>query len=326
MNIESWIFFLVSAVLLVLIPSILFARKNKKDADKNKDGFVTIVEWLDHMELMGVTLLSKLVVFFATVPVAIQTQKHAETYLEIDGIGSWILAFVVEALGYAAAYRLLQFIQYNKNLEAQRQVKIVSLKGAEKKQALEKLKIARKKSNAPVTGPAVVYGFYIVTVIGFNVLPEVFGKESEWWKVLMWVFIALLSIPAAYLGAVNAIHTEQKEAGKRQRTNSPAPQPANEQQTNPPANEHRTSRRTNSGQRTNGQRTNGQIPQPANERTNEPEGERPLGFPQNERRENILAYVEQVKTNENRTPGPSEIARELGVSKGYASDVMNGKA
>ena len=238
---QEMVFVFVSGILLVLIPSIIFtrrARAEKKAKTENDNAFTTIIEWLDRMELSGVSLLSKLVVLFAPVPVAVQTKGHAKTYLGIEGIGGWILAFVVEALGYAAAYRLLQFIQYNKNLEAQRQAKIVNLQGVEKKRALEKLAIARKKSNAPVTGPAIVYGFYILTVIGFNVLPEVFGKQSEWWKVLMWVFIALLSIPAAYLGAINAIHTEQKEANKRPRTNTPAEQPAQQVNTRTP--EHRT--------------------------------------------------------------------------------------
>ena len=265
---QEMVFVFVSGILLVLIPSIIFtrrARAEKKAKTENDNAFTTIIEWLDRMELSGVSLLSKLVVLFAPVPVAIQTKGHAKTYLGIEGIGGWILAFVVEALGYAAAYRLLQFIQYNKNLEAQRQAKIVNLQGVEKKRALEKLAIARKKSNAPVTGPAIVYGFYILTVIGFNVLPEVFGKQSEWWKVLMWVFIALLSIPAAYLGAINAIHTEQKEANKRPRTNTQAEQPAPvnvEHRTpntplNPRTPEHRTPNR----------KPNEQIPQPAaNER------------------------------------------------------------
>ena len=138
---QEMVFVFVSGILLVLIPSIIFtrrARAEKKAKTENDNAFTTIIEWLDRMELSGVSLLSKLVVLFAPVPVAVQTKGHAKTYLGIEGIGGWILAFVVEALGYAADYRLLQFIQYNKNLEAQRQAKIVNLQGVEKKRALEK--------------------------------------------------------------------------------------------------------------------------------------------------------------------------------------------
>lgn len=42
----------------------------------------------------------------------------------------------------------------------------------------------------------------------------------------------------------------------------------------------------------------------------------------NEKRERIAAFVRSVQENEHRTPGPSEISRELGVAKSYASETL----
>lgn len=42
----------------------------------------------------------------------------------------------------------------------------------------------------------------------------------------------------------------------------------------------------------------------------------------NDVRSQIEQYVANVQANEHRTPGPSEVARSLGVSKGYASDTL----
>ena len=42
----------------------------------------------------------------------------------------------------------------------------------------------------------------------------------------------------------------------------------------------------------------------------------------NEKRERIAAFVRSVQANEHRTPGPSEISRELGVAKSYASETL----
>jgi hypothetical protein len=42
----------------------------------------------------------------------------------------------------------------------------------------------------------------------------------------------------------------------------------------------------------------------------------------NEKRTNIERFVRSVQQNEQRTPGPSEIAREVGVAKSYASDTL----
>lgn len=259
--------------------------------------FDWIIEFLDKFELSGVTLITKGLAVIMPLPVAYQTKQHAVIHLGYSDAWSWIVAVIVECFGYAAIYKALQFAEHNR-------------------------RYADPKNKAPFQIAITVYAFYLGMVITFNVIPEIAtGKPS--YIIAMNVALALLNIPGGVLMGISAIHTERKANILKRRTGGGSnenEQPANEAGEQP-ANE-RTPRRT--------PRTNSQIPQPANERRTKEqpndESERPLGFPQNERRETILAFVEQVRAKENRTPGPSEIARELGVSKGYASDVMNGKA
>jgi hypothetical protein len=64
------------------------------------------------------------------------------------------------------------------------------------------------------------------------------------------------------------------------------------------------------------QQTNVERPNEPKPRTN---GHRTNG---SERSEQIRSFVRQVETNEQRTPGPTEIAKTLGVSKSYASETL----
>lgn len=314
MNWDVLIFTFVSGMLLVLVPALWLSRRKSTAT-------TSVVEWLDRMELSGVALISKLVVLVAPVPVAITTQIHAKNYLPIGEEGAWILAFVVEGLGYAAAYRLLQFIQYNKNLEAQRQIKMVQYMNADEeriKKAEERLKIDREKSNAPVKGPAIVYAVYLIVVIIFNVLPEMFGTDSEWWKVAMNVCVALLSAPAAYLGAINAVHTEQK-ANANQTNTKPNSTP-NEQ---PKAEQPNTSPNEQPNNRTPNNRTPNTIPQPSNKQQFKP-------FPNTEQT-GKGARIEQVaqtlEAELQRPPSVREVQQKLreqdGVDHGWSTSTIN---
>lgn len=302
---EVLAFTFVSGMALVLIPSIVIARRKKNE----KVSALTAVEWLDRMELSGVALISKLVVLVAPVPVAITTKIHAAEYLPIGEVGAWILAFVVEGLGYAAAYRLLQFIQYNKNLEAQRQIKLVNFATDEErlKRAEARLEIDRKKSNAPVQGPAVVYAAYLIVVIIFNVLPEAFGKENEWWKIAMNVCVALLSAPAAYLGAINAVHTEQKAANTK-----PAEQPT---RPNTPPNEQPNNRTPNAPERRTPERTNNPIPQPTNEH--------PFQIPNTERAQRVRETAERLGPDTSMRDIQAELRRQDGTDTGWSLDTIS---
>ena len=310
MNWEVLLFTFVSGMLLVLVPALWLSRRKAA-------GTTSVVEWLDRMELSGVALISKLVVLVAPVPVAITTQIHASTYLPIGEIGAWILAFVVEGLGYAAAYRLLQFIQYNKNLEAQRQIKMVQYMNADEeriKKAEERLKIDREKSNAPVKGPAIVYAVYLIVVIIFNVLPEAFGTANEWWKIAMNVCVALLSAPAAYLGAINAVHTEQKANATQ--TNTKPNTPPNEH----PNTEQPNSRTPNTPERRTPERTNAPVMQPTNEH--------PFQIPNTERTQRIEQAARTLEGELGRPPSVREIQQRLrtedGTDTGWSTSTISG--
>jgi hypothetical protein len=58
-------------------------------------------------------------------------------------------------------------------------------------------------------------------------------------------------------------------------------------------------------------------------RTNSPKKEQKRTSPNEQGvRQRIGSFVANVKANEQRTPGPTEISRELGVSKSYASETL----
>lgn len=255
-----------------------------------------LVDWfvkaMDSTELSFVTLLSKIVPLFVPVIPAYVGYRHVTNpqLLNFDPFFGWVYALVIEGLGYAAIYKAVAFWEHNKKYTE------------------------GSPNRAPLKVAIGIYIVYLVVTLAVNVVLD-WVSGVVWYNVLAIGLISILSVPAGLLMSISAIHTERENERSVK-----SQQRKTEQQTNTPANEQRTPRRTN------GQRTNTPIPQPTNQQTNEQDSERTLGFPQNERRESILSFIEQVKANENRTPGPSEISRELGVSKGYASDVMNGKA
>lgn len=261
-----------------------------------------LVDWfvkaMDSTELSVVTALSKIVPLLVPIIPAYVGYKHVTdpALLNFDPAFGWVYALVIEGLGYAAIYKAVQFWEHNK-------------------------RYAPGSPNRAPLGVAVgIYIVYLIVTLAVNVVLD-WVNNVAWYNVLALALISILSVPAGLLMSISAIQTERTNEREEERERRRAERQANPAERTNAANA-RTPQRTS--ERT--QRTNTTIPQPANEQRTSEEGERPLGFPQNERRETILNYVEQVRANENRTPGPSEIARELGVSKGYASDVINGKA
>jgi hypothetical protein len=222
-----------------------------------------------------------------------QTMGHAQRELGKGFEEALIIAFVVELFGYASLYKALQFAEYNR-------------------------KYTDAKRKAPFMFAIGIWAFYLVIVIFFNVIPETAsGKPSH--VIWMNILIALLSVPGGALTGVSAIHTERKEASKRKRTNSEPNEEPNEQQPT----EQRTNARANERtQRTN--RTNAPLPLPTNEhRTNK----RPFGFsPLSEQRTNddkqarLFQHIEQLQANGQPVPGPSELSRQLEMSKSYISE------
>jgi hypothetical protein len=211
-----------------------------------------------------------------------------------------IIAAVVELFGYASLYKALQFAEYNR-------------------------KYTDAKRKAPFMFAVGIYAFYLAIVIFFNVIPETAsGKPSH--VIWMNVLIALLSVPGGALTGVSAIHTERKESSKRKRTNSEQGDEPNEQRTNAQANER--TRRTNAQANERTRRTNrtNASPVPTNEhRTNE----RPFGFPplseqtqrtNDDKQARLFQHIEQLQANGQPVPGPSELSRQLQMSKSYISE------
>lgn len=139
----------------------------------------------------------------------------------------------------------------------------------------------------PIWLPITIYVIYMIVVLSVNVmLDAVEGVEMH--KVWATGLISVLSLPAGLLLAISALHTErqiQKQTEREERR-------ANRTKR---ANEH-TERTTNR------KRTNNSA---------------------NEKRKQIANYVRSVQRNEQRTPGPTEIANELGVAKSYASETLS---
>ena len=151
---------------------------------------------------------------------------------------------------------------------------------------------SKKENQAPLLLAVVIYLVYIIVTLSVNVLLD-WASGVLWWKVFATGAISLLSIPAGLLMSISAVHTERvnmREQAKNERKE----------------NKERTTNEQPVRQRTH--RTN---------TLNERSLDGSLAV-----RQKIGEFVQGVQANEHRTPGPSEISRTLGVSKGYASETL----
>lgn len=263
-----------------------------------------LVDWfvkaMDRTELSFVTFLSKIVPLLVPIIPAYVGYRHVTNpdLLNFDPEFGWVYAGVIEGLGYAAIYKAVQFWENNKKY------------------------VAGSPNRAPLGVAVGIYIVYLVVTLAVNVVLD-WVSGVVWYNVLAVGLISILSIPAGLLMSISAVQTERQteRENKKNRTNEQpnSDRTPNEQRTNQPA-------RTNEPRTENRERTNIPMPSANERRTNQrTPNEQPMGFPTTERRTNILAYVERVQANEQRTPGPSEIARAVGVSKSYASEVLNSK-
>jgi uncharacterized Tic20 family protein len=263
--------------------------------NQNKEFIEQAVDWLDKMELWGMTLITKIISIITPIPVSLQTQKHARLHLEYGVEWSWVIALIVEFMGYAAIYKALQFAEHNR-------------------------RYTDAKNKAPFKLAIATYVFYLIAVIVFNVIPEL-ATNQKGFIVAMNLVLALFSVPGGVLAGISAIFTERKAAMKQKKTGTP--NEANEQPNEQQPNEIRTPKNRRPERRTNEQ-PNERRPLPQmNERSTERTNEQPLGFPTNAApNERVRMYIEQVQATQNRTPGQSEIARAVQVSKSTADTVL----
>ena len=143
--------------------------------------------------------------------------------------------------------------------------------------------------------------FYLIAVVMINVVMDnQIGKPN--WYVIVIGFLCLLSVPSSMLAATRINTRETNEQNERLR-----------QEQREDKMERYKLRVQSKEQRTNVRRTNERA-----ERT-------PIERSENgsfDVRKKIAEYVLSIQQNEQRTPGPSEISRSVGVSKSYASDTL----
>lgn len=150
-----------------------------------------------------------------------------------------------------------------------------------------------EKNHMPMLAPFLTAFWYISIMIAFNVILEAW-PESVFWKIVSIALFATLAVPSYALIAGKTLRMEWKAERSQARAE-----------------------RVSEHQRTNSERTEG-----GNKRTNERTNERQRTNEQFAVRQKIQEFVGRVRANERRTPGVSEVSRELGVSKGYASEVL----
>ena len=144
-----------------------------------------------------------------------------------------------------------------------------------------------EKSKMPLLAPALTAGWYISIMVAFNVILEA-QPSSVFWKIVSIALFATLAVPAYALVAGKTLRMEWKNERTLRL-------------------EERRSERTNSER---------PVRQKANKRTSERTANGDV-------RQKIGAFVRSKQANEQRTPGPSEIARTIGVSKSYASETLS---
>lgn len=154
-------------------------------------------------------------------------------------------------------------------------------------------KYTAEKNQAPLTMAIVIYAVYLIVTLLVNVLLD-YKAGVVLYKVVALAFISLLSVPAGLLMSISAIHTERTAERERQ-------------------NEQTRTRRNE--QRTNNERTPRTItPRPNERRTFSPATA--------QKRQELFEYVNRIESSGADLPGVSQIARDLGMSKGYVSDSL----
>lgn len=147
------------------------------------------VDFLDRAELWGMTLITKVIAFLTPIPVSLQTKTHAMKYLDYSEFWSWVIALIVEFLGYASIYKALQFAEHNR-------------------------RYTDPKNKAPFKLAIATYIFYLIAVIVFNVIPEIATQKASH-IIAMNIVLALFSVPGGVIAGISAIFTERKAAMKR---------------------------------------------------------------------------------------------------------------
>lgn len=256
--------------------------------------FDRIIRFLDRTEVSFVTLLAKIIPLLVPIIPAYVGYSHvtnSTTGLGFDPWAGWVYGAVIEGLGYAAIYKAVQFWEHNRKYTAD-------------------------KNQAPLTMAVIIYVVYLVVTLIVNVVLD-YKAGVVPYKVVALGLISLLSVPAGLLMSISAIHTERTT--ERERTNEQARAERERKRSEQP-NSERTNARVSERKDRRTQRTNAPIPMPTNEQK---PGGKPLGFPTNEqdnKQARLFEHIEQLQANGIPVPGPSELSRQLQMSKSYISE------
>jgi hypothetical protein len=252
---------------------------------------------MDRTEVSFVTLLAKVIPLLVPIIPAYVGYDHVTdqvTGLGFDPWAGWVYGAVIEGLGYAAIYKAVQFWEHNR-------------------------KYTSEKNQAPLFAAIAIYVVYLVVTMMVNVVLT-YKAGVDLYKVGALALISFLSVPAGLLMSISAIHTER--TSERERANERARIERNQRRNEQPNEQlNEQPRRIRRSSRTN--RTNEQLFQPTNEqRTNA--GFNP--FP-NEHRTNednkqarLFEHIQQLQANGLPVPGPSQLSRDLQMSKSYISE------
>lgn len=241
------------------------------------------VDFLDRAELWGMTLITKVIAFLTPIPVSLQTKTHATIYLGYSEFWSWVIALIVEFLGYASIYKALQFAEHNR-------------------------RYTDPKNKAPFKLAIATYIFYLIAVIVFNVIPEVATQKPSH-IIAMNVVLALFSVPGGVIAGISAIFTERKAALKRSSGTTSGTTTSESRLSKPPTFE------------TPKPSTSRTSPQPMgfrNSQTSESKTGRPSVH-----QERVYGYMDKVFKDENRVASFAEVERELELPQSTASRLRN---
>lgn len=155
-------------------------------------------EWVNNTEGSLVNFLTAFSPWLAPLTPAYMTYQHMVSFLAFPRYLSFLLALLVEILGFATVSTWLDFWFFNRRNKA-------------------------KGKRAPLTAVIVSFGFYLALILASNVIIDVakeFGNEGQQAAAVVVVraLLTLQTIPGALIVAVRTGHRELLREIKAEKT------------------------------------------------------------------------------------------------------------
>lgn len=161
--------------------------------------FDRLNDWINDTEGSLVNFLTAFSPWLAPLAPAYMTYKHMIEFLSFDPWLAWVMALVVEILGFGTVSTGLDFWFYNRANKA-------------------------KKKQAPLALVFVSFGFYLSLIIVSNVFIDVatsfdlFSSDEQVAIVIVRALLTLQTIPAALIVAVRTGHRDLLREIKKEKT------------------------------------------------------------------------------------------------------------